>query len=157
MLHAPEPPITPALPARDGLPLVIDLQLFVAAVHLLMSDAQVVAGIASTPPPPPPTAAAQLPQPSIAAQLASIAHSTCVPNDLLREVAKLAIICRSRMCTMERDPLIGSPAQFRDADDPVALLRLMHSDDDRVAAEFNRRHSLTAQPQAATTALVLRA
>ena len=97
MLHAPEPPITPALPARDGLPLVIDLQLFVAAVHLLMSDAQVVAGIASTPPPPPPTAAAQLPQPSIAAQLASIARSTYAPNDLLREVAKLAIICRSRM------------------------------------------------------------
>ena len=58
---------------------------------------------------------------------------------------------------MERDPVIESPAQFRDAGDPVALLRLMHSDDDRVSAAFNRRHSLTAQPQAATTTLVLRA
>ena len=33
----------------------------------------------------------------------------------------------------------------------------MYSDDDRVAAAFYRRHSLTAQPQAAATALVLRA
>ena len=61
------------------------------------------------------------------------------------------------MTTMERDPLIGLPAQFTEADDPVALLRLMHADDTRVATAFYRRHSLTAQPHAATTALVLRA
>ena len=58
---------------------------------------------------------------------------------------------------MERDPLIGSPAQFTEAADPAALLRLMHSDDTRVATTFYRRHSLTAQPQATTTTLVLRA
>ena len=91
------------------------------------------------PPPQLPTAAAHLPQPSIAAQLSSIARATCVPSDLLREVVTLAIMCRSKMTTMERDPLIGSPTQFRDAGDPVALLWLMHSDDSRVATAFYRR------------------
>ena len=157
MLHAPEPSVTPALPARDGIPPTIDLQPFVAAVHLLMSDARVIADIASIPPTQMPTAASHPPRPSIAAQLANIARATCAPSLLLRELVTLAIMCRSRMATMERDPLIGSPAQFTEADDPAALLRLMTSEDTRVAAAFYRRHSLTAQPQATATALVLRA
>ena len=78
MLHAPEPSVTPALPARDVTPLTIDLQPFVAAVHLLMSDARVIAEIASTPQSQLPTAASRLPRPSIAAQLASIARATCM-------------------------------------------------------------------------------
>ena len=157
MLHAPEPSVTPALPTRDGTPLSIDLQPFVAAIHLLMSDARVIADIASIPPPQMPTDESHLPSPSIAAQLANIARATCDPSHLLRELVTLAILCRSRMATMERDPLIGSPAQFAEADDPAALLRLMHSDDARVATAFYRRHSLTAQPHTATTALVLHA
>ena len=128
-----------------------------AAIHLLMTDARVIADIASIPPTPMPTAESHLPSTSIATQLANIARATCAPSLLLRELVTLAILCRSRMATMERDPLIGSPAQFAEADDPAALLRLMHSDDARVTAAFYRRHSLTAQPHTTTTALVLHA
>ena len=53
-----------------------------------MSDARVIADIASIPPPQLPTAATHLPRPPIAAQLASTARATCIPSDLLQEARR---------------------------------------------------------------------